>query len=283
MASGYARKKRQIEIDKLRTFARIEYMADGSPIVDLITGREPHVVGTKVCIKAGMRSMPWESTRAERPMIMLCEAASPVQRLLAQPHELFMKVTGEPREWMYRPDLLLTIDASVVQKVNDKMSFSEAIASWRPADRTHDVRLVVEVKDDADPRIGDPLYERKLELAGQVYEFINWHFVTVVRSHDIDNPRIAQSVRNICLDHDASISPSDLDRVRTVFERNPRPMLIELMLELGNGAASLAKCAALHVRRVISIDLSHDLRPETPIFKMPDNMAIFELPGAHPW
>ncbi|MBU1334774.1 MAG: hypothetical protein KJ944_16955 [Alphaproteobacteria bacterium] len=67
-----------IEIDRLRTFARIEEMEDAGPIIDLITGREPHVVGTKVCIKAGLRSLPWESFRAERPMIELCETASPV-------------------------------------------------------------------------------------------------------------------------------------------------------------------------------------------------------------
>lgn len=283
MAHDYARRKRQIEIDQLRTFARIEYMENGSPIIDLITGREPHVVGTKVCIKAGMRSMPWESVKGERPMIMLCEAASPVQRLLAQPHELFMKVTGQSRLWMYRPDLLVTIDARVVHDVQAGVPFSDAIANWRPEHRTHDVRLVIEVKDDDDPRIDDPIYERKLELARQVYEFINWRFITVVRSQDIDNARIAHSVRQLCLDHDASISPGDIDRVRTVFERNPTPWLIELMLELGGGGGSLAKCAALHVRRIISIDMRNELRPETPIFKMPDNMAIFELPGAHPW
>jgi hypothetical protein len=283
MAVGYARVKRQLEVHGLRTFARIEYMKDGSPIIDLITGREPHVVGTKVCIKAGMRSMPWESVKAERPMIKLCEAASPVLRLLAQPHELFMKVTGYSREWMYRPDLLLTIDASIVHQVQAGTPFSEAIAQWKPVDRIHDVRLVVEVKDDEDPRIGDPNYERKLELAKQVYQFLNWHFITVVRSEDIDNERIAYSVDQLCLDHDVAISPGDIDRVRAVFERNPAPMLIELMLELGGGAASLGKCAALHVRRIISIDLRHQLRPESPIRKMPDDMAIFELPGAHPW
>lgn len=283
MAVGYSRVKRQLEVHRLRTFARIEYMEDGGPIVDLITGREPHVVGTKVCIKAGMRSMPWESVKAERPMIKLCEVASPVLRLLAQPHELFMKVTGYSKAWMYRPDLLLTIDAGVVHKVNAGIPFSEAIALWKPSDRTHDVRLVVEVKDDNDPRIGNPVYERKLELAQQVYEFLNWHFITVVRSRDIDNDQISYAVDQICLDHDVAISPGDIDRVRTVFARNPNPMLIELILELGGGAASLGKCAALHVRRIISIDLRHRLRPESPVMKMPDDMAVFELPGAHPW
>lgn len=283
MPVDYSRRKRQIEIDRLRTFARIEYAHDGGPIIDLITGREPHPVGAKVCIKAGMRAMPWESVKAERPMLELCETASPVQRLLAQPHELFMKVTGQSREWMYRPDLLLTIDAHVVRQVSAGVPFSHAVAAWRSSDRTHDVLLVVEVKDDDDPRIGDPDYELKLEFARQVYESINWHFIQVVRSHDIDNAEIAHSVRQIFLDHDASISPGDIDRTRDVFQRNTHPMLVELMLELGGGGAGLAKCAALHVRRIISIDMRHDLRLETPIFKMPDEMAIFELPGAHRW
>ncbi len=283
MAKGYERLKREVELLELRTFARIEYMRDGGPIIDLITGREPHVVGVTTCIKAGMRSMPWESVGSEKPMIKLCEAASPVLRLLAQPHELFMKVTGQARELMYRPDLLLTVDSTVVRKVGEGVPFSHAVTDWRPPDRTHDVRLVVEVKDDADPRIDDPVYALKLELARQVYESINWHFITVMRSIDIDNSSINRSVREICLDHDASISPGDIDRVRAVFARNSQPMLIELMLELGGGGRSRAKCAALHVRRIISIDMSYDLRPEAPVTKMPDDMAIFELPGAYPW
>jgi hypothetical protein len=45
--------------------------------------------------------------------------------------------------------------------------------------------------------------------------------------------------------------------------------------------------AIVHFRRKVGQRLivvqDHSLRPESPIRKMPDDMAIFELPGAHPW
>lgn len=160
--------KRNLELQRLRTFARIETMKDGGPIIDLITGREPHPVGTKVCIKAGMRALPWESIKAEKPMIELCEVASPIRSVLSQPHELFMKVTGESREWMYRPDLLVTAERNFVEEVLAGQSFSEAVAAWKSSNGAEDlVTLVIEVKDDLDPRIDDPIYATKLEFAAR--------------------------------------------------------------------------------------------------------------------
>ncbi|MHA6731238.1 hypothetical protein [Devosia sp. A369] len=277
-----ARTKRKIEVDGLRTFARIEEMKDGGPIIDLITGREPHLVGTKSCIKAGMRSMPWESVTAELPMIELCETASPVRALLSQPHELFMKVTGESRQWMYRPDLRLTVDRVFGQTVLGGVPFAKAVANWRPGTKVSEtMTLIVEVKGDDDPRLEDPVYDRKIELARQVYEAINWRFIWVDRSPDIDHPAIATSVREIMLDHDVSITPADITTARAVLGEARRATLRELTAALGGGG--IGKAAALHVRRIVSIDMNNDLRPDTVVVRMPDDMAIFEVTGQPRW
>lgn len=277
-----ARTKRMIELEQLRTFARIEEMKNGGPIIDLITGREPHVVGTTVCIKAGMRSVPWESFNAERLMIQLCETASPVRALMSQPHELFMKVTGESREWMYRPDLRLTVDKAFADAVLNGAPFAKAAAEWVPSKRgASTTTLIIEVKDDNDPRRNDPIYLRKLALARQVYESINWRFLWVDRSTDIDHPPTARSVRSIMLDHDVSLAPSDITKARRALGPGGKATLREVAAALGNGG--VAKCSALHVRRIVSIDMRHDLEPDTPVVRMPDDMSIFEMARRTPW
>lgn len=281
--SKAARDKRLVEIDQFRTFARIEEMENGGPIIDLITGREPHVVGFTVCIKAGSRAVPWESFNAERTMIELCEAASPVRALMSQPHELFMKVTGESRRWMYRPDLRLTVDAKFAETVLNGVPFAQAVADWRPPQRTGSstTTLIIEIKDDNDPRLNDPIYRRKLALARQVYEAVNWRFLWIHRSKDIDHPQSDRSVRSIVLDHDVSISPADITTARRVLGSTGKAMLGELTCALGDGG--LGKCSALHVRRIVSIEMNNDLRPDTLVHRMPDDMSIFEMAGRTPW
>lgn len=274
------RTKREIELNGLRTYARIEEMADGGPVIDLITGREPHVVGTKVCIKAGMRSLAWESFRAERPMIELCETASPVRAMLSQPHELFMKVTGESKAWRYRPDLRLTVDATFAQTVLSATPFAEAVCDWRPATGPlANKTLIVEVKDDDDPRFDDPIYQRKLSLARQVYEALNWGFIWVTRSIDIEHEASARSVREVMLDHDVSLAPADITLARRILGGSGVSTLGEMAAALG----SIGKCSSLHVRRIISMRMDNDLRHDTPVIAMPASMSIFEMSGRQLW
>jgi hypothetical protein len=280
----YARTKRELELKQLRTFARIEEAEDGGPIIDLITGREPHPVGAKCCIKSGMRALQWESMRAELPMIEMCEVASPVHSMMTQPHELFMKVTGQERMWMYRPDMRLKVDVTFADDLRDGTSFQAAVRNWRPGQGPdHLVDLIVEVKHPKDPRYDDPIYDRKLDLARQVYEALGWRFARVEYPEQVAGPSIARSVRELALDHDTSLSPADLDVVRRVMGPDGSARLGDLSTALARRHKGLAKCAALHVRRIISIDLEMDLLPETTVLKMPDHMAIFEMRGVAPW
>ncbi|MBU1334773.1 MAG: hypothetical protein KJ944_16950 [Alphaproteobacteria bacterium] len=163
-----------------------------------------------------------------------------------------MKVTGEPKEWMYRPDLRLTVDASFAETVLNGEPFAEAVSRWRPRpDSIGTKTLIVEVKDDNDPRFDDPVYLHKLDLAQQVYEAINWGFLWVTRSIDIEHPSSARSVREVMLDHDVSLTPADITIARRVLGKAGRSTIGELVNALG----SIGKCSALHVRRIISMDM----------------------------
>ncbi|WMT87487.1 hypothetical protein NO932_02480 [Pelagibacterium sp. 26DY04] len=285
MAKDYAVIKRELELEALDTYAYIHYRRDGGPIYDLVTGREPHPVGQTTCLKAGMRGLVWESFRAERPMFHLCEVASPVHAIAAQPHILEMKVTGEPKNWLYRPDLHLEVDAVFADMIANNIPFAQAVADWRPNwGDNHKVALIVEVKNDEDRRNNDSQYQLKLELAKKVYENINWRFTTVVRSRDVEMPRLSTAVDGIMFDHDVSITPGDIDLVRNVLP--PRPYagrLDDVIRALGGGATGRGKAASLHVRRIISIDLTLGLDPDTPVRRLEDELANFEMEGRYPW
>jgi hypothetical protein len=63
-------------------------------------------------------------------------------------------------------------------------------------------------------------------------------------------------------------------------ERRDEVSLDRLYRVLGNGPLARAKVAALHVRRVIAIDLAGNLAPHSPVRLVNDDRAIFERVGA---
>src|SRR5690606_19278469 len=117
------------------------------------------------------------------------------------------------------------------------------------------------------------------ELARQVYEHIGWAFVWVTSSIDIVHPASARSVREVMLDHDVSLAPSDITVARRVLGAERKATLGELVNALG----SLGKCCALHVRRIICMDMENDLRPDTAVVGVPPSMSIFEMSRGQPW
>lgn len=284
MAVDYSITKRQIEIDRLNTVARI-YRRGRNAYVNLITGREPHPTGKIVCIKAGMRALAWESIKAEKPMIELCEVATPVHRVQAQPHNLVMKVVAERYPWRYRPDLQLEVDRGFADLISDGVPFAVAVAEWRPTGKpANTVTMIVEVKDDNDPRIDDDRYNHKLRLAAQVYNSINWRFAIVVRSRDLDVGGIAKAVRSYMMDHDTSFVPADISLATDLISLNGgTASLRDIADVLGGGHIGKAKAAALHVRRIIAVDLAQDLNGDSRVRAVNDGRAIFELPVRYPW
>src|SRR5258708_10826135 len=212
--------EREIEFRKERTIATIYEPESGGPVRPLITGREPHTTGRPVCIKSGFRAVPWESFRGELPFIELAEVTSPVRRIRAQPHQLDMKVTGPEPILTFFPDFELTVDGRLIEELARGTPFWLAALRWF-ADRPFDARtLIVEVKDDKDPRRNDPDYQHKLNLAEEVYRRLGWSFATVVKSRDLPKAEIAKGVHKVWLKALTAVTPLDVSRASDLIGRS---------------------------------------------------------------
>jgi hypothetical protein len=259
-----------------RCIAKLTELEDGSPIRPSRPGRGQHSTGTFVSLKAGGRAMPWESEKAELPAITLCEVSSPVMRLLAQPHCLEMRVKGRPRPLIYFPDLLATVDRAFAETLEAGRPFALAASEWQPAPGQFrgTRQLVVEVKDDDDPRNDDDEYEAKLELAAEIYRRLGLCFLTIVRSDDLDCG-YPSTITDIAIDRFTRVSTSDVSRATACIGANGGSApLKEVSAAMGEGVLGRAKLSALHVRRVVSIDVSKPLQPSSPVQLVGDGHAI---------
>jgi hypothetical protein len=268
---------RKREFSAYRTRAIITEHVLGRPIPRIQPGRQTKPTGRIVCVKAGFTAMPWESIRAERPMLHLCEVASPVLALLAQPHVIEFNVRGQVDPKTYTPDLRLEVDRRFADDVGRGMPFAMAVEFWKPktGEPADTVTMIIEVKDDDDRRLGEPDYDAKLRMAQEIYEGQNWRFATVARSKDIERREIAVAVREIMLDHDGDVAPTEAVRVEELLERQGLAFLSEVEAVLGGGVVGRKKAAALHVRRVIAIDLGEQLNAKTIVRLVRDGRAIF--------
>jgi hypothetical protein len=247
--------------------ARIVRSTDGGPIRQISKHGGAKPTGTFVSLKAGNRAMPWESIKCELPALELAEVASPVVSLLAQPHRLELIVRGRRDPLIYFPDLELTVEPGLYNRLIAKQPFAEAMLEWRPdRSRSGSYRtVIVEVKDDDDPRNDDRQYQRKLHLAAKVYQNLGFGFVVVVRSRDLACIDLGL-MHEVALDRYTAVSPIDTDIcMRWLTSSGGVGTLGGLVMRLGGGARGRAKAAALHVRRVISMDLSHGFLPGTPV------------------
>lgn len=260
----------RLRLDDFDTFARIYVARDGGPVRTIITGREPHATGRYISVKANHRAQPWESFWGELPMLQLCEAASPVISLLAQPHRLEMVVEGHRDPLIVFPDFQMTVDRRFAEDVCSGTAFTTACANWLPDLKAGDdpVELVVEVKTKRDPRLHDPVYQAKLTLAEEVYARLGWFFVQVVHDPDErDYRRIAPAVREINLDHDVVVTPHDIQVASDHLGGKPT-RLRDLARAIGGGTVAIQKISALHVRRSLAVDLRGRLSPKSMVFPM---------------
>lgn len=261
---------KELRLEDQEVFARIFVAEDGGPIRTLITGREPHATGRFVAVKAGHRAQPWESFWGELPMLQLCEVAAPVISLLAQPHRLEMIVEGRPDPMVVFPDLGLKVDRRLARDVVGGTPFATACANWLPNLQAGDdpVDLILEIKTKRDRRLHDPLYQAKLALAEEVYSRLGWYFAQVVHDPDErDYGRIAPAVREIALDHDVLVTPHEVQLAADHFRGAPS-RLRDLTAVLGDGPVAVKKASALHVRRLLAIDLRGRLSPMSAVFPM---------------
>lgn len=247
--------------------ARIVRSTDGGPLRQIAKGRSTRPTGTFVAVKAGGRAMPWESMKCELPVLELAEVASSVVDLMAQPHRLELFVRGKRRPLVYFPDFELTVEPTLYSRLMAKEPFAQAVLEWRPDQhrRGEYRKVVIEVKDDADPRNDDREYQTKLRLAASVYQKIGIGFVIAIRSQDIECVDL-NLVHRIALDRYTAISATDVHRsVEYLQTSGGRGVFGRLVEELGGGRFGRAKAAALHVRRMISVDIRQGLHRDAPV------------------
>lgn len=268
--------EQEFEFLQERTIATISVSDSGGPVRPLITGREPHPTGRVVCIKAGFRALPWESILAELPFIELAEVASPFTGIMAQPHRLDMKVTGPEPVLTFFPDFQMISDARFIDDLAAGTPFWIAALRWVPDPQPlHARKLIVEVKDDGDPRLEDPDYRHKLDLARDVYQRLGWSFAMVVKSRDLPANDVERGVHKIWLKNLTKVTAVDVARVSGFIAREGGSADYDRVSEeLGPGPLGRGKLAALHVRRVVRIDLSKGLGADTAVTLINDGGAL---------
>ncbi|WP_157785091.1 hypothetical protein [Bradyrhizobium yuanmingense] len=268
--------RREIELAEEGILATIRDSETGGPVRPLITGREPHPTGRVLCIKAGHRSLPWESIKAEYPFMEVAEVASPVRYFMSQPHKLTMRVTGPELTLDFFPDFELVADARFVRMLDEGAPFWHAAMQWRPDGAPFDGRhVIIEVKDDKDPRNKDPEYQHKLGLAKDVYESINYSFFPIVRSRDLPNADAWSAGHEVWLDRKTAVTAVDVARVVHVLAATGGVApYSKVAAAIGDGPAGRAALAALHVRRVLNVDLTMDIKRDATVRLMNDGGAL---------
>ncbi|MGR9197519.1 hypothetical protein [Rhizobium leguminosarum] len=244
--------------------ARLLTSRDGGPVRRIVNGRQTKYTGFFVSVKADFAQMPWESRHGEKPALVLSEASGRVVSLLAQPHRLEIFVKEQRAPLTYFPDLQLKVHPSFLDDLRSGIPFSTAAlapSQDEPDDRL--VTLIIEIKDDRDRRQNSPRYKKKLELAKEVYRSIGIEFLVIQRAEDIfpGDVRIASSV--VSWRHTA-VSQMDIWAVEKVL-RPCEKAAAEVVAALGDGPRGWAKLRALHVRRLVDMDLTEAVSPTTSV------------------
>jgi hypothetical protein len=186
-----------------------------------------------------------------------------------------MKVIGPEPILTFYPDFELTVDGRFIEELARGTPFWFSALRWF-ADRPFDARtLIIEVKDDKDPRRNDLDYQHKLNLAEEVYGRLGWSFATVVKSSDLPKAEIAKGVHKVWLKALTAVTPLDVSRASDLIDRSGGcSSYAEVARVIGSGPLGKNKLAALHVRRVVRIDLSKGIRADSTVSLMNDGGAI---------
>ena len=214
---------------------------------------------------------------SEMPLIQLAEIASPIRYIKSQPHRLDMKVIDGPSPILqFFPDLEFVADARFIEALEQGEPFWEAALQWQPTSESIDWRtLIAETKRDDDKRAKDFDYLQKLDVAREFYGRIGWSFAHLRASKDLPSGEVAKSVIRVFSRAMTSVTVLDVARVSHVIERAGGSVTYEeASAAIGGGPVGRSKLAALHVRRVIWIDLSKGLAPESRVGLIGDGGTI---------
>jgi hypothetical protein len=248
--------------------ARIVWSEDGGPFRTVINGRKRHPTG-KVgsgSPKSGFRSLPLESVTCEGNVFRIAEASTAVLEIITQPHRLEMYLEGRRKPLIFFPDIFMRIETELAEALSDGVPFEKAALAWRPQrTRQGSVPLLLEVKAKSDKRSQEPDYLAKLSLARLVYRKVGLHFAVVEEGVDFGS-RLPEAVGDVIFDDDVEIRPGDFATAVRALGFGNSPRTYEYMTHaLGGEHVGPAKLHALHVRRVVSIDISRPLFASTPV------------------
>lgn len=246
--------------------ARIVTSNDGGPIRRIISGRSRRPTGTFTSVKAGGRAMPHESVEGERQAMWVAEAATCVRKMLAQPHRLEILVSGRPKPLKYFPDLLVDMDEEAASRLAAKRPFAQAVFA-PPGNRGGDWSrsVVLEIKTKSDRRMEDADYRLKLRLARRVYEGLGVVFAVVQAETDLLAPD-PSAVKRIVINRHVAIDSRDIEIATSRVQAGP-VALEDLTASLDPGHRGISKAFALHVRRVISIDMTGRVGAKTAVHR----------------
>jgi hypothetical protein len=211
--------------------------------------------------------MPWESRSCELYAMQIAEVSTSVHSFLAQPHRLELRVRRRDQPLLYYPDMQAEVAEEVVEKLMRGEPFGPALMTTSAAcSRFEATRtIVVEFKSDNDHRMEDAEYLKKLRLAKSVYQKLGIAFVVATDATDL-RPADSRTVKEISLDRFTAVSIVDADRaVRCVERGGGATSFGELVTALGGSHLGRARAHALHVRRVIAIDLSARPSGDSPV------------------
>ncbi|MCW6509866.1 hypothetical protein [Lichenifustis flavocetrariae] len=225
--------------DIRRRKARLVVSPRGGPIRLIITGRKVIPTGRWYSTKNG-RCMPWES-KAERDLCIVAEADTDVIRFLVQPHRLEIDV-GEARPLVYIPDAEHVLASGVTE--------------------------IIEVKRAGEKL--EPDYERKLELAAEIYRGLGWRF-RIMRDAEIRRePRFPNA--KIIASHGPTLVTSEETLAALDLIDRPGGSTYGCVGDvLGGGPQGVARLHALVVRRLLTFDLDRPIRSNIPVTLVADH------------
>ncbi|QRM45849.1 hypothetical protein [Rhizobium sp. BG4] len=255
-----------------RPIARVLTSPDGGPVRRIVNGRQTKYTGFFISIKGGFAQQPWESRHGEKPAMVLAEVSGRVVSLLAQPHRLEIFIKEQKAPLRYFPDLQLKVHPSFLADLRAGIPFSTAaLAPTQDEPDEKLITLIIEIKDDRDRRQALPRYRRKLELAQEVYRKLGMEFLILQRAEEIfpGDLRIASSVTSW---RHTAVSQMDVWAAERVLDSSEKAAA-EVVAALGDGPVGWAKLRALHVRRILDMDLTETVSPET-VVRMPVNNTL---------
>jgi hypothetical protein len=164
---------------------------DWHPIRTFVEKAHNKPVGRLVSRKS-KRAMPWEGF-GERHLMMISEADTAVERFLAQPHRLEIRVEGRLRRQLdYFPDLMR-----------------------RMADGTIEIIEIKKTQAEIDE---DPDYAFKIAKARSVYAAVGWNFRIVASEDEVDIHPLLPNALMIFADKFAYIGTRERIAMEETFE-----------------------------------------------------------------